>query len=130
MRFLDPSSHFAQGTLKLIQDVATHMVDCDMEDMEAAKEPDTAETQYELKPGDKGYTSDIKVVLVNTAAKVDTLVKKLQGYVGCMGFDTEVAGPQLRGRDFVNITHSCLLGISLAFDESLTPDAFATASAT
>ena len=82
--------------------------------------PDTAETQYELKPGDKGYTSDIKVVLANTALKVETLLKKLRLYQGDIGFDTEVAGPQLRGRDFVNITYSCLLGLSLAFEDGKT----------
>jgi DNA polymerase-1 len=71
----------------------------------AATEPDTAETQ------------DIKVVLVNTALKVEALCRKLDTYVGVVGFDTEVAGPLLRGRDFVNITYSCLLGISLAFTD-------------
>lgn len=59
----------------------------------------------------------IKVTLVNTTAKVDSLVKKMEGYVGMLGFDTEVAGPLLRGRDFVNITYAALLGISLAFED-------------
>lgn len=74
----------------------------------APKQPEAAETQ------------DIKVVLVNTALKVEALCRKLDTYVGMVGFDTEVAGPQLRGRDFVNITYSCLLGISLAFGDGKT----------
>jgi DNA polymerase-1 len=62
----------------------------------------------------------LKVVLVNTALKAATLCRKLDTSTGDVGFDTEVAGPQLRGRDFVNITYSCLLGFSLGFDDGKT----------
>jgi len=59
----------------------------------------------------------IKVTLVNTPLKVETLCRKLDKTTGYIGFDTEVAGPLLRGRDFVNISYAALLGISLAFED-------------
>jgi DNA polymerase-1 len=59
----------------------------------------------------------LKLVLANTSLKVARLLKKLDGYEGHIGFDTEVAGPLLRGQDFVNITYSALLGISVAFED-------------
>jgi len=79
------------------------------------KTPDTAELQL-TSPDEK----PIKVTLVNTPAKVETLCRKLDNYEDWLGFDTEVAGPLLRGRDFVNITYAALLGISLAFKDGKT----------
>ena len=66
---------------------------------------------------DTAKTQTIKVTLVNTPLKVDALCRKLDKTTGYIGFDTEVAGPLLRGRDFVNITYAALLGISLAFED-------------
>lgn len=60
---------------------------------------------------------ELKVTLVNTQLKVDTMCRKLDKYEGYLGFDTEVAGPLLRGRDFVNISYAALLGLSLAFED-------------
>ena len=56
------------------------------------------------------------VVLVNTPLKEENLLKRLRSHEGNIGFDTEVVGPQLRGRDFVNITYSSLLGFSVALE--------------
>jgi len=59
----------------------------------------------------------MKTTLVNTPLKLTGLLKKLDSYEGHIGFDTEVAGPLLRGQDFVNITYAALLGVSLAFED-------------
>jgi DNA polymerase-1 len=68
-------------------------------------------------PECKSSEPAIKVTLVNTPLKVDALCRKLDKYKGFIGFDTEVVGPLLKGRDFVNITRSCLLGLSLSFED-------------
>lgn len=57
----------------------------------------------------------MKNILANTPVKIEKLLADLEMSTGFIGFDTEVVGPQLRGRDFVNITHSSLLGFSVAF---------------
>ena len=57
------------------------------------------------------------MILANTDLKVNKLLDKLDGYEGSLGFDTEVAGPLLRGREFVNISYSTLLGLSVAFED-------------
>lgn len=59
----------------------------------------------------------MKNTLVNTPLKLEQLLKKLDSDDGHIGFDTEVAGPLLRGQDFVNITYAALLGVSLAFED-------------
>lgn len=59
----------------------------------------------------------LNVSLVNTPARVETLLKRLRSHDGNIGFDTEFIGGSLRGADFANITHSSLLGISLAFSK-------------
>lgn len=59
----------------------------------------------------------MKAILANTRLKVDKLLKKFEGYDGYLGFDTEAAGPLLRGRDFINISYSALLGLSVAFED-------------
>lgn len=72
-----------------------------------AKEPDAADVQ----------AATIKVTLANTPLRANQLVKKLQAAQLAVGFDTEVAGPLLRGRDFVNISYAPLLGLSVAFGD-------------
>ena len=103
---------FANGNSMLIPD---EPVDDPVRGFDSRRDPydksteaDTAETQEYGK---------IHATLVNTPLKVSQLLKKLNGYTGWLGFDTEVSGPQLRGRDFVNISHSVLLGLSLAFND-------------
>lgn len=60
----------------------------------------------------------MKLILANTDAKVTKLMKRLDDLGDeHIGFDTEVSGPLLRGRDFTNITHSVLLGLSVAFED-------------
>jgi DNA polymerase I len=59
----------------------------------------------------------VKQILANTKLKVDKLLNKLDKETGYVGFDTEVSGPLLRDVDFVDITHSCLLGLSIAFED-------------
>ena len=59
----------------------------------------------------------MKLILANTDLKVNKLIKRLDESTGDIGFDTEVSGPLLRGRDFVNISHSVLLGLSVAFED-------------
>jgi len=59
----------------------------------------------------------VKTTLANTRLKVDKLLKKLDSYEGHLGFDTEAAGPLLQGRDFINISYSALLGLSVAFED-------------
>lgn len=58
----------------------------------------------------------LKVTLVNTPLKAEALCRRLDRYEGYIGFDTEAVGPLLRGRDFINISHAALLGLSLAFE--------------
>jgi len=63
----------------------------------------------------------MKTVLTNTPLKVARLLKKLDKTLTtehtAIGFDTEVAGPLLQGRDFVNISYTALLGFSIAFED-------------
>ena len=59
----------------------------------------------------------MKTILANTDLKLGKLKTRLEQETGWIGFDTEVTGPLLRGRDFVNITHSTLLGFSVAFPD-------------
>jgi DNA polymerase-1 len=59
----------------------------------------------------------MKLVLASTPPKVSRLIKKLDGYEGMLGLDTEVSAPQLQGRDFINITYSALLGVSIALED-------------
>lgn len=58
----------------------------------------------------------MKDILANTEAKLTKLSEALAFNTGFIGFDTEVVGPQLRGREFVNISHSTVLGFSVAFE--------------
>ncbi|HUW96994.1 MAG TPA: DNA polymerase [Anaerolineae bacterium] len=85
-------------------------------------EPDVSKLAYTHRPVFRVEPIEeklvpLKVVLVNTALKVETLCRKMDKYEGWIGFDTEVTGPLLRGRDFVNISYSSLLGLSLAFED-------------
>lgn len=59
----------------------------------------------------------VKLVLASTPLKVAKLIKKLDGYEGQLGLDTEVSAPQLQGRDFINISFGALLGVSIAFED-------------
>jgi DNA polymerase-1 len=70
-----------------------------------------------VKATPKPSLPGVKVTLVNTPLKADTLLRKLVKNEGSIGFDTEVVGPNLRGQDFVNITHASLLGFSVAFED-------------
>jgi DNA polymerase-1 len=72
-----------------------------------ATEPDAAETQPEYAP--------IKVVLANTSLKIEAVLKLLATDQR-VGFDTEAAGPLLRGRDFINVSYAAPLGVSLSFE--------------
>lgn len=64
----------------------------------------------------------MKTVLANTPLKVSRLLKRLDKALleesGFVGFDTEVEGPLLQGRDFVNRSYSALLGLSVAFEDN------------
>jgi DNA polymerase-1 len=44
-------------------------------------------------------------------------LRRLDEEQGFIGFDTEVCAPLLRGRDFIDITRSALLGLSIAFED-------------
>jgi len=59
----------------------------------------------------------MKLILANTQNKIDKLRKRLDESEGFIGFDTEVVAPLLRGRDFIDITRSSLLGLSIAFED-------------
>jgi len=62
----------------------------------------------------------MKQILANTDLKVGKLLARLTKAVDdkeYVGFDTEVSGPLLRGRNFVNISYAALLGISIAFED-------------
>lgn len=64
----------------------------------------------------------MKLVLAATDLKIKRLIARLdKAILGAeqVGFDTEVHGPLLKGRDFVNITYAPLLGLSLAFEDEL-----------
>jgi DNA polymerase-1 len=65
----------------------------------------------------------MKTVLANTPLKVGRLMRRLRKAIdeetGFVGFDTEAAGPLLQGRDFINISSSMLLGLSLAFEDDI-----------
>lgn len=78
--------------------------------------PDAAETQPHLELVDNFVPryDEIKVTLVNTPLKAETLIRRLAQAPGYIGLDTEAVGPQLRGRDFINISHASLLGFSVA----------------
>ena len=61
----------------------------------------------------------MKTILANTPLKVKKLLGRLDRALleekGFVGFDTEIEGPLLQGRDFVNRSYSALLGLSVAF---------------
>jgi DNA polymerase-1 len=59
----------------------------------------------------------MKLVLANTKIKIDKLLNRLDSWEDSIGFDTEVVAPLLRGRDFIDITRSSLLGLSIAFED-------------
>lgn len=79
--------------------------------------PPEPQRKYPDTEADISEHAPIKVTLANTPLKAETLLKKMKYTTGQVGFDTEVAGPLLRGQDFVNITHSVLLGLSVAFED-------------
>jgi DNA polymerase-1 len=59
-------------------------------------------------------------VLAHTPLKVTKLLRRLDaalGEDGDVGFDTEAVGPLLQGQDFINISYSALLGLSVAFED-------------
>ena len=59
----------------------------------------------------------MKQHLASTDQKVAKLLTKLESNTGYVGFDTEIAGPLLRGQDFTNTSYAALLGVSLAFED-------------
>lgn len=60
----------------------------------------------------------MKLTLVTTPEKVSKLLDRID-VTGDepFGFDTEVAGPLLRGQDFTNTSYAALLGVSIAFKD-------------
>jgi len=68
-----------------------------------------------LQPDEGPAYAPLNVTLANTPLKADTILRLLDKHDGKIGLDTEFAGASLRGRDFVNLSYSTGLGISLSF---------------